>query len=108
MAQAIQHFLVARDAADEGDVILEVRAGTGGDEAALFAGDLFRMYLKYAEWKRWKVEVLSTSEGRPGLQGNRGRISGHGVFARLNSKAACIAFSACRRQRRKGASTLPP
>ena len=58
MAKAIRIALLPKDAADEGDAILEVRAGTGGDEAALFAGDLFRMYAKYAERKRWKVEIL--------------------------------------------------
>ena len=74
MAQAIRLALLPKDAADERDVILEVRAGTGGDEAALFAGDLFRMYIKYAEAKGWKVEVLSASEGdRRRLQGDRRR-----------------------------------
>ena len=84
MSQAIRISLLPKDAADEGDAILEVRAGTGGEEAALFAGDLFRMYLRYAESKRWKVEVLSMSEGAAG--GYReivAEISGRGVFARL-------------------------
>ena len=66
MAQEIRVSLLPKDAADDGNVILEVRAGTGGDEAALFAGDLFRMYVKYAELKGWKVEVLSASEGAAG------------------------------------------
>ena len=66
MAQAIRLALLPRDAADEGNVILEVRAGTGGDEAALFAGDLLRMYVKYAEAKGWKVDLLSASEGTAG------------------------------------------
>jgi peptide chain release factor 1 len=61
-----------------------VRAGTGGDEAALFAGDLFRMYLKYAESKRWKVEVLSMSEGAAGgYKEIIAEIAGRGAFARL-------------------------
>ena len=84
MAQAIRISLLPKDAADEGDAILEVRAGTGGDEAALFAGDLFRMYVKYAETKRWKVEVLSMSEGSAGgYKEVVAEISGRGVFARL-------------------------
>ncbi len=84
MAKAIRIALLPKDAADEGDVILEVRAGTGGDEAALFAGDLFRMYVKYAESKRWRVEVLSMSEGTAGgYKEIVAEISGRGVFARL-------------------------
>jgi peptide chain release factor 1 len=77
-------LLLPRDAADEGSAILEVRAGTGGDEAALFAGDLFRMYERYSALHGWKVEVLSASEGEVG--GYREIISavrGRGVYARL-------------------------
>jgi peptide chain release factor 1 len=84
MAKAIRIALLPKDAADEGSAILEVRAGTGGDEAALFAGDLFRMYAKYAERKRWKVEILSTSEGTAGgFKEIVVEVSGRGVFARL-------------------------
>jgi peptide chain release factor 1 len=84
MSKAIRIALLPKDAADEGSAILEVRAGTGGDEAALFAGDLFRMYVKYAERKRWKVEVLSTSEGTAGgFKEIVAEISGRGVFARF-------------------------
>ena len=84
MAKAIRLALLPKDAADEGDAILEVRAGTGGDEAALFAGDLFRMYVKYAESKRWKVELLSMSEGTAGgYKEIVAQISGRGVFARF-------------------------
>ena len=81
MAQA---ELAAAEAEAEGGAILEVRAGTGGDEAALFAGDLFRMYAKYVERKRWKVEILSMSEGTAGgFKEIVAEISGRGVFARL-------------------------
>ncbi len=84
MAQAIRVSLLPKDAADDGNVILEVRAGTGGDEAALFAGDLFRMYVKYAESKGWKVEVLSASEGTSGgYKEIIAEIVGRGAFARL-------------------------
>ncbi|GEP04573.1 peptide chain release factor 1 [Methylobacterium oxalidis] len=82
--RALQLMLLPKDAADEKSAILEVRAGTGGDEAALFAGDLFRMYAKYAEAKGWKVEVISESEGTVG--GYReivAEVKGRGVFARL-------------------------
>ena len=84
MAKAIRIALLPKEAADEGDAILEVRAGIGGDEAALFAGDLFRMYVKYAESRRWKVEVLSMSEGAAGgYKEIVAEISGRGVFAHL-------------------------
>jgi peptide chain release factor 1 len=76
--------LLPKDAADEKSAILEIRAGTGGDEAALFAGDLFRMYQRYAEAKGWRVEVLSASEGTAGgFKEIIAEIEGRGVFARL-------------------------
>jgi peptide chain release factor 1 len=84
MTQSIRIALLPKDVADDGNVILEVRAGTGGDEAALFAGDLFRMYLKYAETKGWKVDVLSASEGTAGgYKEIIAEIVGRGAFARL-------------------------
>jgi peptide chain release factor 1 len=84
MTKDIQIALLPKDAADESNVILEVRAGTGGDEAALFAGDLFRMYVKYAEGRGWKVEVLSASEGTAGgYKEIIAEIEGRGAFARL-------------------------
>ena len=76
--------LLPKDKANEKNAILEVRAGTGGDEAALFAGQLFRMYQKYAELKRWKFEVLSVSEtGIGGYKEASAIISGNSVFLRL-------------------------
>jgi peptide chain release factor 1 len=76
--------LLPKDAADERGVILEVRAGTGGDEASLFAGDLFRMYQRYAEAHGWKVDLLSASEGTAGgYKEIVAEINGRGVFARL-------------------------
>ena len=62
----IKMSLIPKDTADEKNAILEVRAGTGGDEAALFAGDLFRMYSRYAERQGWRISVLSASEGEHG------------------------------------------
>src|SRR3546814_13575295 len=59
-------LLVPRDARDEGDLYLEIRAGTGGDEAAIFAGDLLRMYSRYAERQGWRVEIESARNGEPG------------------------------------------
>ena len=80
----LQLLLLPKDEADEKSAILEVRAGTGGDEAALFAGDLFRMYARYAELKGWKVEIVSESEGTAGgYKEIVAEIKGRGVFARL-------------------------
>ena len=77
-------MLLPRDEADERNAILEIRAGTGGDEAALFAADLFRMYQRYAESKGWNFEVMSVSEtGIGGYKEASASISGRGVFARL-------------------------
>jgi peptide chain release factor 1 len=84
LEQRLRLLLLPKDAADERGIILEVRAGTGGDEAAIFAGDLFRMYSRYADLQGWKVEVLSASEGTSG--GYReviANIAGRGVYARL-------------------------
>jgi peptide chain release factor 1 len=80
----MQIMLLPKDAADEKSAILEIRAGTGGSEAALFAGDLFRMYERYAAENGWKVEVLSASEGEAGgYKEIIATISGRGVFSRL-------------------------
>ena len=76
--------LLPKDAADAGNAILEIRAGTGGDEAALFAGDLFRMYQRYAADKGWSVEAVSASEGTAGgYKEIIAEVSGRGVFARM-------------------------
>nr|WP_210259241.1 peptide chain release factor 1 [Agrobacterium sp. a22-2] len=80
----IQILLLPKDAADEKSAILEIRAGTGGSEAALFAGDLFRMYERYAADKGWKVEVLSASEGDAGgFKEIIATVTGRGVFSKL-------------------------
>ena len=82
--EALQLELLPKDEADARGVILEVRAGTGGDEAALFAGDLFRMYQRYADGEGWKVEVLSLSEGSMGgFKEVVAEIAGRGVYGRL-------------------------
>jgi len=82
--EAIRILLIPKDPNDERNVFLEIRAGTGGDEAALFAGDLFRMYSTYAEKKRWKIEVLSHSDGdHGGYKEIITRISGKRVYSRL-------------------------
>jgi peptide chain release factor 1 len=84
LQKEIQILLLPKDAADERSAILEIRAGTGGDEAALFAGDLFRMYERYAATKGWRVEVASASEGEMGgYKEIVASVTGRGVFAHL-------------------------
>lgn len=80
----IQILLLPKDTADQKNAILEIRAGTGGDEAALFAGDLFRMYERYASERGWRMELVSASEGDAGgYKEIIASVSGKGVFARL-------------------------
>jgi len=80
----LQKSLIPPDPYDDANVYLEVRAGTGGDEAAIFAGDLFRMYSKYAETMNWKVEILSAREGEHGgYKEIISRITGNGIYANL-------------------------
>ena len=82
--EELKFLLLPKDPNDEKNVILEIRAGTGGDEATLFAAELFRMYDRYAESKRWKVEVLSTSEsGVRGLKEVIAMIEGDRVYSQL-------------------------
>ncbi|MEP1205714.1 MAG: peptide chain release factor 1 [Rhizobiaceae bacterium] len=83
-SEQLQLLLLPKDAADDKNAILEVRAGTGGSEAALFAGDLFRMYQRHAETHGWKIEVLTESPGEVGgYKEIVASITGKGVFARL-------------------------
>lgn len=80
----LQKLLLPKDPHDNSNIFLEIRAGTGGDEAAIFAGDLFRMYSRYAEVRHWKVEVLSQNEGEHGgYKEVIARIIGAGAFSRL-------------------------
>ena len=84
MEQQLQVLLLPKDPDDERNAFVEVRAGTGGDEAALFAGDLFRMYSRYAESRRWRVEIMSANEGEHGgFKEVIAKISGDGVYGRL-------------------------
>jgi peptide chain release factor 1 len=84
LAHKIRIALIPKDAMDERNVILEIRAGTGGDEASLFAGDLFRMYERFAAKNGWKVELASASEGSMGgYKEIIAEIKGRGAFAKL-------------------------
>jgi len=80
----LQKLLLPKDPHDDSNVFLEIRAGTGGDEAAIFAGDLFRMYSRYAELRRWQIEIISQSEGEHGgYKEIITRIIGQGAYSRL-------------------------
>ena len=84
LAQDIRIALLPKDAMDERNVVLEIRAGTGGDEASLFAGDLFRMYERFASLQGWKVDLISASEGTMGgYKEIVAEVQGRGAFAKL-------------------------
>lgn len=84
LEEQLKLMLLPKDPNDQRNVVLEVRAGTGGDEAALFAGDLFRMYCRYADRQGWKVEFLSTAESEAGgYKEVIALVSGKGVFSRF-------------------------
>ena len=84
LTQEIRLLLLPKDPNDSKNVILEIRAGTGGDESALFAGDLFRMYSRFADLNRWRVEVISASESeRGGFKEIIASVEGEGVYAKL-------------------------
>ena len=84
LESALLALLVPRDARDDGDLYLEIRAGTGGDEAAIFAGDLFRMYARYAERQGWRIEVESANPGEHGgFREVIARVEGRGAYAHL-------------------------
>ena len=88
LEQKLQVLLLPRDPNDERNVFLEIRAGTGGAEAALFSGDLYKMYLRYAEQKGWKTEAISESEGEQGgFKEVIVRISGQDVYSQLKFEA---------------------
>jgi peptide chain release factor 1 len=84
MESEIRILLLPKDAADDKNVIVEIRAGTGGDEAALFAGDLLRMYQRYADLRGWKVEIMEEADGEVGgYKEVIAKISGKGAYSRL-------------------------
>lgn len=84
LEEQLNLLLLPKDPDDESNIFLEIRAGTGGDEAALFAGDLFRMYSRYVESKRWQIETINTSSGEHGgFKEIIARIIGHGAYSRF-------------------------
>ena len=88
LEEEIKYLLIPKDPNDDKDVYLEIRAGTGGEEAALFASDLFKAYLRYAESKGWKVEIVSSSESDSGgYKEIIAKIKGQGAYSRLKYEA---------------------
>jgi len=84
LQEAIKYALLPKDPNDERDIILEIRAGTGGDEAAIFAADLFRMYSRYAQARKWDVDIIDSSEsGGGGLKEVVAEVRGRGAFSRF-------------------------
>lgn len=84
LEQKLHVLLLPKDPDDERSCFIEVRAGTGGDEAAIFAGDLFRMYSRYAETQRWRIEIVSANEGEHGgFKEVIARVSGDGAYGRM-------------------------
>ena len=84
LTERLQRLMVPKDPLDEKNVILEIRAGTGGEEAALFSGDLFRMYNRYAETQGWKVEIMThNATGTGGLKEVIAMVSGRGAYSRF-------------------------
>ena len=99
-------LLLPKDPNDDKNVVVEIRAGAGGDEAALFAAEIYRMYLHYAESKRWKVELVECEEiGIGGMKNVTFMIDGQGAYSdetRIRKYTAC---SVCRRQKVADVST---
>jgi len=110
LEEEIKLLLLPKDPNDDRSVVLEIRAGTGGDEAALFAGDLFRMYSRYAESNRWKVDIISSSESAlGGFKEIVALVEGGKVCMPASSmNPEPIACSGFRTRRPRGASTPAP
>lgn len=107
--EELQRLMLPKDPNDGKNVFLEVRAGTGGDEAAIFAGDLFKMYMRYAERQRWQVEVISANDGEHGgYKEIIARIAGSAVYGALKFESGAHRCSGCRRPNPRAEFTPPP
>ena len=100
MEEEIKLLLIPADPQDAKNAIVEIRGGAGGDEASIFAGDLFRMYVKFIERKGWKMEVTSQSEG---TSGGFSKFPEKGCTGFSSMRAGCIACSVSRRRKHRGA-----
>ncbi|MDD5549504.1 MAG: PCRF domain-containing protein, partial [Sulfurovaceae bacterium] len=88
LEEEIKVLMIPKDKNDDKDIFIELRAGTGGDESALFVADVFKMYFRYAEIQRWKVEIVSSSEGSAGgYKELIFQIKGNGVYSKLKYEA---------------------
>ena len=106
--QELKVLLLPKDPNDEKNVVLEIRAGTGGDEATLFAGEIFRMYSRYAEAQRWRVEVTSASESAVGgLKEVIALVSGDRVYSQLKYESGVHRVQRVPQTEQQGASTPP-
>ncbi len=109
LGDSLQRMLLPKDPNDSRNVFLEIRAGTGGDEAAIFSGDLFRMYSRYAERQGWRIETLSENEGEHGgYKEVIARVEGDNVYAKLKFESGAHRVSGCRKPNPRAGSTLPP
>jgi peptide chain release factor 1 len=108
LEEELKVLLLPKDPNDEKNVVLEIRAGTGGDEASLFAAEIFRMYTRFAEQKRWKVEVMSISEALAATK--KSSPSSRAIASTRSSSGsrASTACSACQKLSSRAASTRPP
>jgi peptide chain release factor 1 len=106
LEERLKFLLLPKDPNDDKNILLEIRGGTGGEEAALFASDLFRMYTRFAERRRWKVEILSMSNASAGgLKEVVAAVEGQAALSHTSStNLACIACSACPPRKRRAAS----
>lgn len=103
LEQDLQKMLLPKDPNDARNVYLEIRAGTGGDEAAIFAGDLFRMYSRYAEKRGWRVEILSANEGEHGgYKEVISRVEGDNVYSFLKFESGAHRVQRVLKQSHKG------
>ena len=108
-AQDLRLMLLPKDEADEKSAILEIRAGTGGDEAALFAGDLFRMYTRYADRRAGRSRSSPRARARPAAtRKSSAEIKGRGVFARLKFESGVHRVQRVPETETRAASTPPP
>lgn len=110
LEEEIKFLLIPKDPEDAKNVVMEIRAGTGGDEASIFAGDLFRMYTKYCESKGWKTNVIDLSEGTSGgYKEIHFEVNGEDVYGTLKFEAAYTVCNACHRPKPKvGCTPAPP